>query len=49
VIEVSEIIAHEAHEAGEPNVLADLFDADALAGKDGTEIDFLPIETDAPT
>ena len=44
MVEVSEIIVHEADE---PNVLADLFDADALAGEDGTEIDFLPIEADA--
>jgi hypothetical protein len=30
-------------------VLAHLFDADALAGEDEAEIDFLPIEADAPT
>jgi hypothetical protein len=45
VIGVSEIIVHEADE---PNVLAHLLDADALAGEDDTEIDFLPIKADAP-
>ena len=29
-------------------MVAHLFDADTLAGKHGTEIDFLPIEADAP-
>ena len=45
MVEVAEIIVHEADE---PNVLADLLDADALAGEDGAEIDLLPIEADAP-
>ncbi len=45
VVEVAEIVVHEADE---PNLLADLLDADALAGEDGAEIDFLPIEADAP-
>jgi hypothetical protein len=45
VVEVAEIIVHEADE---PNVLAHLFDADALTGEDDAEIDFLPIEADAP-
>ena len=44
MVEVSEIVVHEADE---PNVLAHLFDADALAGEDEAEIDFLPIEADA--
>ena len=33
VIEVTEIVVHEADE---PNVVADLLDADLLAGKHGT-------------
>ena len=45
VVEVAEIIVHEADE---PNLLADLLDADALAGEDGAEIDLLAIEADAP-
>jgi len=45
VVEVAEIIVHEADE---PNVLAHLFDADALTGEDDAEIDLLPIEADAP-
>jgi hypothetical protein len=44
VVEVAEIIVHEGDE---PNVLAHLFDADALAGEDEAEIDLLPIEADA--
>jgi integrase len=42
VIEVAEIIVHEADE---PNLAADLFDADALTGEDQAEIDLVPIET----
>ncbi len=45
MVEVAEIIVHEADE---PNLLADLLNADALAGEDGAEIDLLPIEADAP-
>ena len=45
VVEVAEIVVHEADQ---PNLLADLLDADALAGEDGAEIDLLPIEADAP-
>ena len=41
MIEVAEIVIHEADE---PNLLADLLDADALAGEDGAEIDLLAIE-----
>ena len=44
MIEVAEIVAHEADE---PNLVADLLDADALTGEDGAEIDLLPIEADA--
>ncbi len=45
MVEVAEIIVHKADE---PNVLADLLDANALAGEDGAEIDLLAIEADAP-
>ncbi len=45
MVEVAEIVVHEADE---PNLLADLLDADALAGEDGAEIDLLAIEADAP-
>jgi hypothetical protein len=44
VVEVSEIIVREADE---PDVVADLFDADALTDEDQTEIDLLAIEADA--
>ena len=44
MIEVTEIIVHEADE---PNLVADLFDADALTSEDQAEIDLLPIEADA--
>ena len=44
MVEVAEIIIHEADE---PNVVADLFDADALTSEDQTEIDLVPIEADA--
>ena len=44
MVEVGQIIIHEANE---PNEVADLFDADALAGEDGAEIDFLAIEADS--
>jgi hypothetical protein len=44
VVEVAQIIIHEADE---PNLLADLLDADELAGKDGAEIDLLTIEADS--
>src|SRR5260370_40421619 len=43
--EVAEVILHKADQ---PNLLADLLDADALAGEDRAEIDFLPIKADAP-
>ncbi|MGD0331792.1 MAG: hypothetical protein ABSA90_00900 [Xanthobacteraceae bacterium] len=43
MVEVSEIIVDEGDE---PDVVADLFDADVLTGEYGTEIDFLPIEAD---
>ena len=42
---IAQIIVHEADE---PNVLAHLVDADALTGEDCAEVDFLPIEADAP-
>ena len=45
MVEIAQIIVHEADE---PNLLADLLDADALAGEDGAEIDLAAIEADAP-
>src|ERR1700726_2097978 len=45
VIEVTEIVIHEADE---PDLLAHLFDAHLLPGEHGAEVDFLPIEADAP-
>ena len=44
VVEVAEIIIHKADQR---ELIAHLFDADALAGKDDTEIDLLPIEANA--
>ncbi|WP_192252378.1 hypothetical protein [Mesorhizobium caraganae] len=44
VIEVSQIIIHEA---AQPDVVLDLFDADGLAGEDDTEVDLLAIVADA--
>jgi hypothetical protein len=44
-IDIAKIVVHEADE---PNVLADLLEADALTGEDGAEIDLLAIEADAP-
>ena len=44
-VDIAEIIIHEGDD---PNVVAHLFDADTLAGEDGAEIDFLPVEADAP-
>jgi hypothetical protein len=46
VVEVSEIVVDKADQ---PNLLADLFDANALAGEDEAEIDLAPIEADAAT
>ena len=45
MVKVSEIIVDEGDE---PNMFAHLFDTDTLAGEHRTEIDFLPIEADAP-
>jgi hypothetical protein len=42
LVEVAEIIVHKADQ---PNLVAHLFDADALAGEDDAEIDLLPIES----
>ena len=42
MVEVSEI------QADEPDVLAHLLDADALAGEDGAEVDLPSIEADTP-
>ena len=44
MVEVAEIIVHEGDE---PDFLAHLFDADALASEDDAKIDLLPIEADA--
>jgi hypothetical protein len=35
------------HEAGKPEMVVDLLDADGLAGEDQTEIDLAAIEADA--
>jgi hypothetical protein len=43
VVKVAEIIVHKADE---PNLVADLLDADALAGEDDAEIDLLAIEAE---
>ena len=43
MVEVAEIVVHEAYK---PNLIAHLFDADGLAGEDGTDY-FLAIEADA--
>ena len=45
MVAVTEIMLHEADE---PDVLAHLFDADALASEDGAEIDFASIKADSP-
>jgi hypothetical protein len=45
---VAEAVALIVHEADEPNLVAHLFDADALTGEHDTEVDLLPIEADAP-
>src|SRR4051794_36991297 len=45
VVEIAEIVIHEGDE---PDILAHLFDADLLPSKYDAEIDFLPIEADAP-
>ena len=42
VIEVAEIVLHEADE---PDLVADLYDADHLAGKYDAQVDFLPVVT----
>ena len=44
MVKVAEIIVHKADQ---PNLVADLFDAYALASEDLAEIDLLSIEADA--
>ena len=44
LVEVSEIIVHKADQ---PNLVAHLFDTNALAGEDDAEIDLAAIEADA--
>jgi hypothetical protein len=44
VVEAAEIVVHEACE---PDVTGDLFDADFLTGEDPAEINFPSIEADA--
>ena len=46
MIKVSEI---ELHEADEPYFVADLFDADLLAGEDGVQVYFPAFVTDTAT
>jgi hypothetical protein len=43
-VEVSEIVAHEADD---PNSVVDFFDADALAGEHGRDVNLLAIQADA--
>src|SRR5467141_3849621 len=44
-IEVSQIIIHKTDQ---PNIVVNFFDADGLAGKDRTEVDFFVPHTDSP-
>lgn len=44
-IDISQIVLHEADQ---PDALTDLLDADVLPREDIAEIDFSPLETDAP-
>jgi hypothetical protein len=41
-------IRDDSPEGDEPNFFAHLFNPDPLTGENDTEIDFLPIEADAP-
>jgi hypothetical protein len=36
------------HEGDEPNAVVDFFDADALTGEYGRDVDFLAMQADAP-
>ena len=45
MIEEAYIIVHEADK---PDVVGDLSYAHGLAGKDGAEVDLLPLDADAP-
>ncbi len=44
-VKVSQIIVHEA---GEPNAVVDLLDAEFLAGRDGGDVDALPAQAKTP-
>ena len=44
MIEEARVVVHQGHE---PGAVADLLDADLLAGEDGAEIDLAPPEADA--
>ena len=44
IIKVPQVIVHEA---GKPDMVFDLFDADGLAGKDEAKVDLLAIVADA--
>ena len=44
VVEIPQIIVHEA---GQPDMVLDLFDADGLTGKDEAEVDLLAIVANA--
>ncbi len=46
MIKISEIVLHEADE---PYFVANLFDADLLAGEDGAQVDFPAFVTDPAT
>jgi len=43
-IDVTEILIHKAHQ---PDIVVNFFDADGLAGKDLTEIDFFATQANS--
>ena len=45
MIEVAQVVEHEADQ---PDLVFDLFDADFLTGEDRAEIDFQSVEADSP-
>jgi hypothetical protein len=44
LIEEAQVVLHKAHQ---PHPVADLLDADVLAGKDGAEVDLALADADA--
>ena len=44
MVEIAQVVVHKADQ---PDVVADLLDADVLPGEDAAEIDLLPVEADA--